>query len=189
MKYLQGYSPALVAQAQQLLDAGELGPLLARKYPEPHEVRSDKALFDYTQDLKQRFMRNAGPLALVAYDAKLKVIQHALGTHTRQAVVHGNRLKTRREIRVATLFREAPAEFLKMIVVHELAHLKELEHDKAFYALCHHMTSDYAQLEFDVRLWLSVRDRDEKLAKAGRASKEAEAERAGRAEGPGKAQE
>ena len=47
MKYLQGYSPALVAQAKQLLDAGELGPLLARKYPEPHEVRSDKALFDY----------------------------------------------------------------------------------------------------------------------------------------------
>lgn len=182
MKYLQGYSPALVAQAQQLLDAGELGPLLARKYSQAHEVRSDKALFDYTQDLKQRFMRNAGPLALVAYDAKLKVIQHALGTHTRQAVVHGSRLKTRREIRVATLFREAPAEFLKMIVVHELAHLKELEHDKAFYALCHHMTSDYAQLEFDVRLWLSVRDRDEKLAKAGRTAKEAEAERAGKAE-------
>ena len=153
MKYLQGYAPALVAQAQQLLEAGELGPLLARKYPEPHEVRSDKALFDYS---------------LVAYDAKLKVIQHALGTHTRQAVVHGNRLKTRREIRVATLFREAPAEFLKMIVVHELAHLKELEHDKAFYALCHHMAPDYAQLEFDVRLWLSVRDREEKLAKAGK---------------------
>ena len=31
-------------EAQQLLDAGELGPLLARKYPEAHEVRSDKAL-------------------------------------------------------------------------------------------------------------------------------------------------
>ena len=168
MKYLQGYSPALVAQARQLLDAGELGPLLARKYPEPHEVRSDKALFDYTQALKQRFMRNAGPLALVAYDARLKVIQHALGTHTRQAVVQGNRLKTRREIRVATLFREAPAEFLRMIVVHELAHLKELEHDKAFYALCHHMEPGYAQMEFDVRLWLSVRDHDEALAKRGK---------------------
>ena len=178
MKYLQGYAPALVAQAQQLLDAGEPGPLLARKYPEPHEVRSDKALFDYTQDLKQRFMRNAGPLALVAYDAKLKVIQHALGTHTRQAVVHGNRLKTRREIRVATLFREAPAEFLKMIVVHELAHLKALEHDKAFYALCHHMASDYSQLEFDVRLWLSVRDREEKLAKAGKAGAVEQADKA-----------
>ena len=58
-----------------------------------------------------------------------------------------------------------------MIVVHELAHLKELEHDKAFYALCHHMASDYSQLEFDVRLWLSVRDREEKLVKAGKAGK------------------
>lgn len=168
MKYLQGYAPALVAQARQLLEAGELGPLLARKYPEPHEVRSDKALFDYTQDLKQRFMRNAGPLALVRYDAKLKVIQHALGTHTRQTTVQGNRLKARREIRIATLFREAPAEFLRMIVVHELAHLKELEHDKAFYALCHHMEPAYAQLEFDVRLWLSVRDA-EASAEAGEA--------------------
>ncbi|WP_238139439.1 YgjP-like metallopeptidase domain-containing protein [Roseateles aquatilis] len=165
MKYLQGYSPSLIAQAQRLLDDGELAPLLARKYPEMHEVRSDKALFDYTQALKQRFMRNAGPIALVCYDAKLKVIQHALGTHTRQSTVQGSRLKTRREIRVATLFREAPAEFLKMIVVHELAHLKELEHDKAFYALCHHMEPAYGQLEFDVRLWLSVRDAEEKRLK------------------------
>lgn len=171
MKYLQGYSPALVAQAQALLDAGELGPLLARKYPEPHEIRSDKALFDYTQEMKQRFMRNAGPLALVAYDAKLKVIQHALGTHTRQTTVQGNRLKSRREIRVATLFREAPAEFLRMIVVHELAHLKELDHDKAFYALCHHMEPGYGQLEFDVRLWLSVRDAAEKAARTAKAAK------------------
>lgn len=165
MKYLQGYAPALIAQAQRLLDDGELGPLIARKYPEAHEVRSDKALFDYTQDLKQRFMRNAGPLALVRYDAKLKVIQHALGTNTRQTVIQGNRLKTRREIRVATLFREAPEAFLRMIVVHELAHLKELDHDKAFYALCHHMEPSYGQLEFDLRLWLSVRDAEEKQLK------------------------
>ncbi|WP_067068007.1 M48 family metallopeptidase [Roseateles chitosanitabidus] len=165
MKYLQGYSPALIEQAQRLLDDGELGPLIARKYPEAHEVRSDKALFDYTQELKQRFMRNAGPLALVRYDAKLKVIQHALGTNTRQTVVHGNKLKSRREIRVATLFREAPEAFLRMIVVHELAHLKEMDHDKAFYALCHHMEPSYGQLEFDLRLWLSVRDAEEKRLK------------------------
>lgn len=42
-----------------------------------------------------------------------------------------------------------------MIVVHELAHLKEREHDKAFYALCTHMEPDCHQLEFDVRLWLA----------------------------------
>lgn len=158
MKYLLGYPPALIEQARQLLERGELGPLLARKYPEAHEVRSDKALFDYTQDLKQRYLRNADPLARVCYDAKLKVVQHALGTHTRAITVHGSRLKARREIRVATLFREAPADFLRMIVVHELAHLRELEHNKAFYQLCQHMEPAYGQLEFDLRLWLTFRE-------------------------------
>ena len=42
-----------------------------------------------------------------------------------------------------------------MIVVHELAHLKEREHDKAFYQLCQHMEPDYHQLEFDLRLYLT----------------------------------
>ncbi|ALV07950.1 M48 family metallopeptidase [Roseateles depolymerans] len=167
MKYLQGYPPALVAQAQALLDSGELAPLLARKYPEPHEVRSDKALFDYTQALKQRHLRNADPLSRVCYDAKLKVVQHALGTHTRATTKQGQRLKVRREIRVATLFKEAPAEFLKMIVVHELAHLKHPDHDKSFYQLCHHMAPDYAQLEFDLRLWLSCADQAAAAAATG----------------------
>jgi predicted metal-dependent hydrolase len=72
--------------------------------------------------------------------------------------VQGTRLKSKREIRVASLFKEAPAPFLKMIVVHELAHLKEREHDKPFYALCCHMESDYHQLEFDLRLWLTAQD-------------------------------
>jgi hypothetical protein len=42
-----------------------------------------------------------------------------------------------------------------MIVVHELAHLKEFEHNKAFYQLCTHMVPDYHQLEFDLRLYLT----------------------------------
>ena len=155
LKYLAGYSPELQAQVRELIAADKLGEMLARRYAEVHEVRSDKALFDYTQDLKQRFMRNAPPLNSVMFDAKLKVIQHALGTHTRRTQQQGAKTRMRREIRVASLFREAPADFLKMIVVHELAHLKELEHDKAFYQLCHHMTADYGQLEFDLRLWLT----------------------------------
>jgi predicted metal-dependent hydrolase len=72
--------------------------------------------------------------------------------------VQGNKLKAKREIRVAAVFRDAPAAFLRMIVVHELAHLKEPAHDKAFYALCSHMDGDYHQLEFDTRLWLTARE-------------------------------
>ncbi|HAL21836.1 MAG TPA: metal-dependent hydrolase, partial [Stenotrophomonas sp.] len=44
---------------------------------------------------------------------------------------------------------------LRMIVVHELAHLKEADHNKAFYQLCQHMEPDYLQLEFDTRLYLT----------------------------------
>ncbi len=42
--------------------------------------------------------------------------------------------------------------------MHELAHLKEREYDKAFYPLCVHMESDYHQLEFDLRLHLTQLD-------------------------------
>jgi predicted metal-dependent hydrolase len=42
-----------------------------------------------------------------------------------------------------------------MIVVHELAHLKEKQHDKAFYKLCCWMEPDYHQFEFDLRLYLT----------------------------------
>jgi len=51
-----------------------------------------------------------------------------------------------------------PEEFLRMIVVHELAHLREKQHNKAFYNLCLHMESDYHQLEFDTRLYLTYAD-------------------------------
>jgi len=52
-------------------------------------------------------------------------------------------------------FKQAPEEFLKMISVHELAHLKERQHDKAFYQLCSYMEPRYHQLEFEVRVYLT----------------------------------
>jgi predicted metal-dependent hydrolase len=56
---------------------------------------------------------------------------------------------------VAALFKQVPGDFLKMIVVHELAHLKERAHDKAFYQLCNYMEPCYHQLEFEVRVYLT----------------------------------
>lgn len=157
LRYLGGYGPQVLQQVQQLIDTGRLGSLLRERYPHAHDVRTDKALYDHVQELKQAFMRGADPISKVAYDSKIKVIQHALGTHTRISRVQGGQLKAKREIRVATVFREAPAEFLRMIVVHELAHLKEREHDKAFYALCTHMEPAYHRFELDCRLWLTAR--------------------------------
>lgn len=158
LKYLAGYSPELLAKVHRLLAEGTLGETLSRRYPDAHEVRSDRALYDYVTDLKSRFLRSAAPLDKVAYDNQLHVIRNALGTHTTISRVQGGKLKAKREIRVASLLKEAPAAFLRMIVVHELAHLKEREHDKAFYALCQHMEPGYHQMEFDFRLYLTLRD-------------------------------
>jgi predicted metal-dependent hydrolase len=158
LPYLRGYAPALLEQVRQLIAERRLRQSVLQRYPEGHEVRTDRALYDYVSALKALHLRNAEPLAKVAYDNKLHVVRNALGTHTTVSRVQGTRLKAKREIRVARLFKQAPAEFLKMIVVHELAHLKVREHDKAFYALCTHMEPGYHQLEFDVRLWLTAED-------------------------------
>ena len=156
LKYLRGYPEPLQAQVRQLVADGGVAPLLRRKYPALHGVRTDRALYDYVMDLKASYLRSSEPLAKVCFDGKLQQVAQALGTHTVTARVQGSKLKTRREIRVATVFREAPEAFLRMIVVHELAHLKEREHDKAFYQLCQHMAPDYFQLEFDLRAYLCL---------------------------------
>ena len=153
-KYLAGYPPTLVEQVSSLIAQDRLAEVLLRKYPAAHEVRTDRALYDYVLGLKSEYLRSAGPLSKVVFDGKLHVIRQALGTHTSISRVQGTRLKTKREIRVAAVFREMPPEFLRMIVVHELAHIKEREHDKAFYQLCRHMEPDYHQLEFDLRAYL-----------------------------------
>jgi predicted metal-dependent hydrolase len=167
MKYLSGYPDTLKAQVRQLMEQDRLGDMLLKKYPQSHGIRTDKALYDYVMDLKNTFLRNAEPLSKVAFDSKLQVIAHALGTHTTVSRVQGSKLKSKREIRVASLFKETPIEFLKMITVHELAHIKEKAHDKAFYQLCTYMEPDYHQLEFDLRLYLTHVDVVGKLAWPG----------------------
>ena len=155
MNYLSGYPETIQAQVRQLLAQNRLGELLLGKYKARHGIRTDKALFDYVQNLKAEYLRSAEPLNKVCFDSKLHVVQHALGTHTSVSRVQGNKLKAKREIRIATLFKDVPIEFLKMIAVHELAHVREKAHDKAFYQLCTHMEPDYHQLEFDLRLYLT----------------------------------
>jgi UTP pyrophosphatase len=158
MKYLAAYPAALRAQVEQLIAQARLGDWLQKRYGSTHDIRTDRALYDYVSDLKSQFMRNAEPLSKVAFDNKLHVIRNALGTHTTVSRIQGSRLKAKREIRVASLFKEVPVEWLRMIVVHELAHTKEREHDKAFYQLCAHMEPDYHQYEFDLRLYLTHLD-------------------------------
>lgn len=158
LKYLTAYPETLQAQVSGLIEQDRLGATLRRRYPEPHGIRTDRALYDYVQELKDDYLRQAAPVSKVAFDSKIQVIQHALGLHTAISRAQGSRLKAKHEIRIASLFRDAPLPFLRMIAVHELAHLKEKEHDKAFYKLCCWMEPDYHQLEFDVRLYLTWLD-------------------------------
>jgi UTP pyrophosphatase len=158
LPYLAAYPATLQAQAAQLVADGRLGKVLRQRYPRAHGVRNDRALYDYVQGLKDTHLRNAAPVSKVAFDSKIQVIQHALGLHTAISRVQGNKLKAKHEIRIATVFREAPEEFLRMIAVHELAHLKEKQHDKAFYKLCCAIEPQYHQYEFDLRLYLTLLD-------------------------------
>ncbi|XPG67907.1 M48 family metallopeptidase [Variovorax sp. 350MFTsu5.1] len=147
MKYLAGYPAPLLEQVRQLIAEDRLGALLGQRYPDGvHDIQTDRALYGYVSELKGEFMRKAEPLSKVMFDNKLHVIRNALGTHTTVSRVQGGKLKAKREIRVASLFKEVPLAWLRMIVVHELAHMKEREHDKAFYALCRHMEPDYHRL-------------------------------------------
>ena len=157
-KYLQGYPPHLQQQVMQMVSEDRLGDYLDRRYPNRHQVQSDKALYGYTVELKQEYLRSAPAIDKVLYDNRLDLTHRALGLHTAVSRVQGGKLKAKKEIRVAALFKEAAPEFLNMIVVHELAHLKEAEHNKAFYKLCQYMLPDYHQLEFDLRLYLTWRD-------------------------------
>ncbi|GLS02930.1 hypothetical protein GCM10007860_00730 [Chitiniphilus shinanonensis] len=158
LPYLAGYPPHLLDQIQTLLQRGELGDWVRRRHPGPHEVQTDRALYDYVMARKQRFLKNAPAPAKVLYDNQLDLIGGTLGSNTYASRVQGNRLKRKNEIRIASLLREASEPLLEMLVVHELAHLKVKDHDKAFYQLCCHMLPDYHQLEFELRVWLTWRE-------------------------------
>lgn len=42
-----------------LINEQRLGDVLAKRYPGTHDYATDKALWQYTQDLKNQFLRNA----------------------------------------------------------------------------------------------------------------------------------
>ena len=153
--YLGHYPDAIRQQAQSLINQNKLSEYLLNKYPVAHNISSAKALYDYTLEIKNTYLRKSNPLSKVIYDDKIHAIQHALGLHTYVSRVQGNKLRAKQEIRVASTFKRTPEEFLRMIVVHELAHLREKEHNKAFYKLCQHMEPNYHQLELDLRLYLT----------------------------------
>ena len=155
LTYLAHYPEHLQAQIRRLLDENKLGDWLRSRYRTIHTINNDKALRDYALDIKNQYMKKTQPLSKVVFDNKIHVVNHALGLHSYVSRVQGGKLKSKNELRVSELFKNTPEPFLNMIVVHELAHLKEKDHNKAFYQLCQHMLPDYHQIEFDVRVYLT----------------------------------
>ncbi|OUR95795.1 metal-dependent hydrolase [Halobacteriovorax marinus] len=163
LKYFQNYPATIKDQVLSLIESGKLKSYLKNKYPNPHHINSDKLLYQYANDLKKQYMRNTPQISKVLYEKQKDLINNALGTHSFVSRNHGGKLKSKHEIRIAMFLKEAPEEMLEMLVVHELAHFKEKDHNKAFYKLCQYMQPDYHQVEFDLRLYLVLLDQGESL--------------------------
>ena len=155
LTYLVGYPPHLLSQIQTLLDNKNLGHYLKNKYPNKHEITTEKALYQFVINLQREYLKKSPTISKVCYDKNIHAVNNALGLHTFISRVQGNKLKAKHEIRIAQVFKSAPLPFMRMIAVHELAHLKEKDHSKSFYKLCCYIEPDYHQLELDMRLYLT----------------------------------
>ncbi len=119
---LNGYPQGIIDKVETLYKQKKLTTYIKGRYPDSHEINSDKALFNYIQDLKKTYMKKAPPLHKVIYDDRIDTVYNALGLHSSVSRVQGNKLKSKSEIRISSVFKKAPADFLEMISVHELAH-------------------------------------------------------------------
>lgn len=55
LTYLAGYPSQWTDQVKQLIDEQRLATVLLKKYPRAHGIKTDKALYEYTMDIKNRF--------------------------------------------------------------------------------------------------------------------------------------
>lgn len=148
-RYFQGYPPHIIEQVLQLFNGDRAAKYLKGKYPDAHSITSDKALYSYATELKKRYLKNALPFGRAAFKKQGDMVTNALGTHTFR--MQG---KTRKhDLAINSDLLRAPEPLLKALVVHELAHFKEKDHNKAFYQLCCHMEPQYHQLELDLRIF------------------------------------
>lgn len=158
LRYLDHYQPELLVKVHRLIDDEILAKMLINKYPSAHTIRSNRALYEYVMGLKNDYLRKSAPIARIAWDDRIGTLDNALGQHRFVSRVQGKKHRSSNEIRIASVFKNGPLPFLRMIAVHELAHLREKEHNRAFYNLCVHMEPDYHQYEFDMRLYLTCLD-------------------------------
>ncbi|MBN1968392.1 MAG: M48 family metallopeptidase [Candidatus Delongbacteria bacterium] len=157
-KYLVNYPVDIIESLKENFTNGNLDRYFLKYYSEKHGVSSDKLLYEFISDLKRQYLKRSSNLSKITFDDKITMMNHAFGLHSYTSRSHGNRVISKNEIRISSLFKNVPYRFLRMIVVHELAHLKEKEHNRAFYRLCETMEPDYHRIEFDFRVYLSWKE-------------------------------
>ncbi len=58
-RYIQGYPQNIVEQVSSLVDNGKLIPWFEKRYPDRHQIKSEKALYEYAIAIKNRYMKKA----------------------------------------------------------------------------------------------------------------------------------
>lgn len=129
LPYLSHYSVEVQGQVLGLIEQNKVGEWLKSRYKDIHSVSNDNDLREYVMTMKNSYMKKTQPLSKVCFDSKLHIVHQALGLHSFVSRVQGSKLKSKNELRVSSLFKQTPEAFLNMIVAHELAHLKEKEHN------------------------------------------------------------
>ncbi len=147
----------MVQRAWELKEQGQLLERVLERYPDPNPITNNAALYTFAMYLKRAHLKKSDPVSKVRFSDKISALNNALGLHTYATRVQGSKVKRKNEIRIASVFKEGPPQFLRAVVVHELTHLRHRDHDKAFYRLCVHIEPDYRQYELDMRLWLFAR--------------------------------
>jgi len=107
LKYLQHYSATLQDKVRQMQAQNTLGDYITERYPQPHLIQTDKSLYQYSNDIKQTFLRNAPLLDKVHYDNRLGIEHHALGLNTAISRVQGGKLKAKKEIKISSFFKNS----------------------------------------------------------------------------------
>ncbi|MGP4952607.1 metal-dependent hydrolase, partial [Psychrobacter sp. T6-1] len=63
LKYIAHYPEHIQTQASELISSGRLGAYIEQRYPDTHQIQSDKALYQYVNDIKTEYMRKSGTLS------------------------------------------------------------------------------------------------------------------------------
>ena len=69
LRLLQAYPDSLQQQVQKIIEGPGLAAWLQSRHPEPHGIRTDKALYEFVLDLKNEFLRQAEPVNKVTFDS------------------------------------------------------------------------------------------------------------------------